>query len=230
MIDPTSDTAREAAEWTAADPEHRGRCLQDLLELADALPPNPQPPATPFPEKVVAIHDALARAGVPHAIGGAIAVAYYGVPRTTVDIDLNAFVPQERWLTVSEALSPLGIDVELDGIAARKGGRAEFQWEENPIDVFFSWDDLHEEMPRRLRFVPFAETTIPIPAPEHLIVRKAILNRPKDWLDIEQILVVMNPPDVEEIDAWLRRTTGKVDSRTQKLQKLHDQLTSSPER
>ena len=46
-----------------------------------------------FDEKIVAIEGALALADIPHAFGGANALAYYGTPRATADIDLNVFVP-----------------------------------------------------------------------------------------------------------------------------------------
>jgi hypothetical protein len=39
-------------------------------------------------------------------------------------------------------------------------------------------------MPAGVRNVPFGGATIPIVSCEHLIVRKAMLDRPKDWLDI----------------------------------------------
>jgi len=42
-----------------------------------------------LPEKVVAIDSALT--GLPHAFGGALALAYYAEPRATVDIDVNVF-------------------------------------------------------------------------------------------------------------------------------------------
>jgi hypothetical protein len=44
-------------------------------------------------------------------------------------------------------------------------------------------------MPAAVREVPFAEAMIPIVSPEHLIVRKAMLDRSKDWVDVEAILV-----------------------------------------
>ena len=37
------------------------------------------------------IADALEEAGIDYAIGGALAYAYYGIPRATNDIDLNVF-------------------------------------------------------------------------------------------------------------------------------------------
>ena len=37
--------------------------------------------------------------------------------------------------------------------------------------------------------MPFADDTVPILAPEHLAVCKAMFDRPKDWMDIEQMLI-----------------------------------------
>ncbi len=52
---------------------------------------------TTLVEKVVALSDALTTAGVPHAFGGAIALAYCTEdPRGTRDVDVNAFVPASQ--------------------------------------------------------------------------------------------------------------------------------------
>jgi len=58
---------------------------------------------------------------------------------------------------------------------------------------------------------------IPLVAPEHLVIRKAILDRPKDWHDIEQILVATNPLDLEEVESWLKRMVSEDDPRMKKL-------------
>ncbi len=75
---------------------------------------------------------------------------------------------------------------------------------EYPIHLFFSCDPLHEEMPRKVREVDFEGEAIPFVSPEHLVVRKTLLDRPKDRQDIERILV-HTPVNREEIDAWVRR-------------------------
>jgi hypothetical protein len=182
---------------------------------------SPPPEAAPsLPEKVIAIHESLAAARVPHAIGGALALAYYAEPRATIDVDVNVFVPTERWPDVRDALAPLGVDVDLDLAALERDGQARLWWDRNPIDLFFSYDLFHEEMRRRARRVPFAETTIPILAPEHLAVCKAMFNRAKDWLDIEQILVATSPLDTAAIEDWLRRMVGADDPRIARLQEI----------
>ena len=50
-------------------------------------------------------------------------------------------------------------------------------------------------MAKHARFVDFANTQIPILAPEHLIVCKVIFGRPKDWVDIEEIVAWGTPID-----------------------------------
>lgn len=203
-----SDNAHAATRWIGAAPGQRGEAIVDLLEFADALPFCARSPEIGLPEKVTAIDRGLAEAGVPHAIGGAIALAYYAEPRATVDIDVNVFVPTEEWPEVFSALGPLGVDLDADIAALRRTAEAELDWDPNPVHLFFSEDELHEAMREAVREVPFAGKTIPLVAPEHLIVRKVLLDRGKDWLDVEQILVAANPLDLTEIEGWLEKLAG----------------------
>jgi hypothetical protein len=159
------------------------------------------------PEKVLAVHRALAEAGLPHAIGGAIALSIYGAPRPTVDIDVNVFVGPERRPEVRAALDPL----PLHG---------------NPVHVFYSHDPLHDEMAKKVRQAPYAGATIPIVAPEHLVIRKAMLDRPKDWLDIEAIFVASESLDLAKVESWIRRLAGEGDPRVTKLHDLARRLLS----
>ncbi len=177
-----------------------------------------------LPQKVIAIHEALDAAKVPHAIGGALALAYYAEPRATIDVDINAFVPTERWPQVRDALSPLGVNVGVDTAALNRDGQARLWWDRNPVDLFFSYDPFHDEMRRAARRVPFAGTTIPILSPEHLAVCKAMFDRPKDWLDIEQILVATDPLDLPEIETWLEAMGGEDNPRMTRLRGILTQL------
>jgi hypothetical protein len=181
-----------------------------------------------LPEKVIAIDQALREAKIPHAIGGALALAYYAEPRATVDVDVNVFVPTDRWPEVRDTLAPLGVDVAVEPAALERDGQVRLWWERNPVDLFFSYDPFHEEMKRRARRVPFAETTIPILAPEHLAVCKAIFDRPKDWLDIEQILVATPGLDLAEIETWLRAMVGEQNPRLERLREITARLSLAP--
>lgn len=177
-----------------------------------------------LPEKVVAIHRQFEDAKVPHAIGGALALAYYAEPRVTVDIDVNVFVATDRWPQVREALAPLGVDVTLDLPVLERDGQVRLWWGRNAVDLFFSNDEFHEEMQRSARRVPFGQTRLQILSPEHLAVCKAIFDRPKDWLDIEQMLVATDPIDLAEIERLLVRMVGADDPRIEKLGEIKARL------
>ena len=178
--------------------------------------------APSLPEKVIAIHEALRAAKVPHAFGGALALAYYAEPRATIDIDLNVFLPVERWREAIEELGPLGVRItKLDENALLRNGQCRLWWERNPVDLFFSYDPIHEEMRERIRRLPFADETLPFLSPEHLAVCKAMFNRPKDWLDIEQMVIASNPRlDLDDVETWLRRMVGADDSRVRRVAEL----------
>lgn len=58
-------------------------------------------------DKLVAVHRSLDTAAVPHAFGGALALAYCTAePRATMDLDVNVFVP------------PTEVDVVASGLDA----------------------------------------------------------------------------------------------------------------
>jgi hypothetical protein len=208
-------------EWIGASAAERGAALVDLLGLADALPQGRRMEGSPsLAEKVQAVDRELGDAGIPHAIGGALAFAYYGEPRTTLDIDVNVFVSADRWPEVADAVASLVVDFDVDERELAQQKEARLVWDRNPVHLFFSYDELHAAMPSAVRRVPFAGGTMPIVSPEHLVIRKAMLDRPKDWLDIEAILVAETPFDREEVRAWLERLAGRLDPRLERFDRL----------
>jgi hypothetical protein len=170
-------------------------------------------------DKVVAVDRALTKARVPHAFGGALALAYYAEPRATVDIDVNVFVDVGRAARVAAALEPLGVDPAwADDPRLAEAGQIRTWWGRTPVDVFFAYDDFHEAMARDMRSVPFPgpdgiPVSIPVLGAEHLVACKVIFDRPKDWLDLEQMLVAVRDFDVTEARRWIERIVGEGDSR-----------------
>ena len=174
-----------------------------------------------LPEKIEAIDRELEAHRIDHAFGGALALAYYAEPRATDDIDVNVFLAPEDFGRLKDALKSLGIAAsDDDARAAHRDGQVRLWWERNPIDIFLAYDQLHEEMRQRKRMVPFGEARIPILAPEHLLACKALFDRPKDWLDIEQILLTVEDLDASDAIAWVERGVGDGDHRLTKLRGL----------
>ena len=58
-------------------------------------------------ERIVALHQLLGAADLPHAFGGALALAWCTQrARGTIDIDVNVFVPIDRLDDVVTAIVP----------------------------------------------------------------------------------------------------------------------------
>jgi hypothetical protein len=162
-------------------------------------------------EKVIAIDRCLV--DVPHAFGGALALAYYAEPRATIDIDLNVFVGVDRVQDVAEPFARIGVSMAEGLDLIHRDGQARVFWDETPIDLFFAYDAFHEAAATKRRLVPFSDATIPILAVEHLVVCKVIFNRPKDWVDIDAILAVGTAIGVAEVLRWVGRLAGDDDPR-----------------
>jgi hypothetical protein len=173
-----------------------------------------------LPEKVLAVHRELDRARVPHAFGGALALAYYAEPRATIDIDVNLFVSSSEHPRVAEVLQPVGVDAATDSFALERDGQCRIWFGRTPLDLFYAYDELHTAMAKATRRVPFADERIPILAPEHLLICKAVFDRTKDWLDIEQMVAFVDGLDVEAIERELARLVGVDDQRLARFREL----------
>jgi hypothetical protein len=171
-------------------------------------------------ERILVIDEALG--SIPHAFGGAIALAYYAEPRATIDIDLNVFVSAARYAMVAEALSRIGVATDDPEIArlVDRDGQARVMWDSTPIDLFFAYDPFHKAAGKARLVVPFGESTIPILAVEHLIVCKVIFNRSRDWVDIEAILALDTPVEAAEVFRWVGRIAGDEDARYRRIAAL----------
>lgn len=168
-------------------------------------------------QRVLAIDAALS--DVPHAFGGALALAYYAEPRATIDIDLNVFVSTKRLPDVAKPLAELGAAANDPSIAriVQRDGQVRVMWDEVPIDIFFSYDPFHEAAGKARRTVPFGDGEIPILAAEHLVVCKVVFDRPKDWVDIEAMVAAEADIDAAEVLRWVARVVGDEDPRFSRI-------------
>ena len=176
-------------------------------------------------EKILAIEHAFVDADIPHAFGGANALAYYAAPRATSDIDVNVFVPVSQAARVLEALRPLGVSVEeaRHSEAIARDEQVRLHWDATPIDVFFSYDDLHKSSMKRRRVVDFGGEEIHVLTAEDLITYKVIFDREKDWRDIAEVVFASGDPlDVDYIRGWLRRIFPEDDARLRRLDRVVD--------
>jgi hypothetical protein len=170
-------------------------------------------------DRLVAVHDGLSAAAIPHAIGGAIALGYCVLEaRATQDVDVNVFVTPDRTKDVFAALPQevtfSGLDVER----AEREGQVRLWWDVTPIDLFLNVLPFHENVQKNIRHVTLGAHTIPVLSCTALAVFKAMFDRPRDWVDIEA-MVEARSLEIDEARRWLVEMVG-ADARAEKLAAL----------
>lgn len=148
--------------------------------------------------------DRLEEAGLPYAIGGALALGVWGAPRMTKDVDLSIFAP-DRFDEVSDALERAGMI--FDRVAAPKTidriGMFNGKLAGLVVDVFVSRHPHMSEMERRRVRVDAQDGThLYFITAEDLCVLKLLYGRPKDIGDLERLFAT-RAIDLGYVRRWL---------------------------
>lgn len=72
-------------------------------------------------QRAIQIADAFERESIPYAIGGALVVGIWGIPRGTVDVDVNVFVEPEELDPVLNILRQVGMTFDATRAPLRSG-------------------------------------------------------------------------------------------------------------
>lgn len=138
-----------------------------------------------------------------YAVIGGIANQRWGVPRLTHDVDIKVLVPNLDYSTIRTALradfaergrphvplNPLVVDVVIG---------------EATVDFLLAIPGYDEQVVTRAVQHELDDLSIWLCLPEDLIVQKAVAGRPKDWVDIEGILVEQHGKlNLAYLEDWL---------------------------
>ena len=179
-------------------------------------------------ELMFAVHDSLERAGMPHAVGGAIALGYCTLdPRGTRDVDFNVFVGTDRAREVLAAL-PDAVEVDSERLERlERDGQVRLRSGATPVDLFLNVLPFHDHVARHIRRVPFEGRSIPILSCTALVVFKAMFDRTQDWADIEAMVEARSFDPVEATE-WIRQMLGE-DRRIEQLAAAQERRRSQAE-
>ncbi|HEY4689689.1 MAG TPA: nucleotidyltransferase [Anaerolineae bacterium] len=145
----------------------------------------------------------LERHGYRYAIIGGIAQSQWGTPRYTHDVDLKVLVPNINYDAVRTALraafpnrarehvpeNPLIVAVDIDGII---------------VDFLLALPGYEELIIERAVQRDLGGWTAWICSAEDLIIQKVVAGRPKDWLDVEDLLHIQRGQlDEAYLEEWL---------------------------
>ena len=160
---------------------------------------------------------ALDQLGIDYLVGGSFASSHYGVPRSTLDVDLVAAVERDDVSGLAQQLSgEFYVDAQLTLEAVQRGGTFNIIHRETmfKVDVFMMQRDEWsiEEMRRaRTETVIGAEGPVQIrfATPEDTLLHKLVWYRLGDessdrqWDDVRGLMMVHGPRlDDDYLDLW----------------------------
>lgn len=144
---------------------------------------------------------------VSYAIGGALALGFYAVPRATVDVDINIFVdPRTQLPLILDVLESAGFSADAEPYILAEQAVQEGQFRGRVsglrVDVFVPAIPYYASLAERRRQVTLLGHPVRILGPEDLVVLKMVFYRRKDLADVEAVL-----RDQEHLDRnFVRRT------------------------
>jgi hypothetical protein len=172
--------------------------------------------------------EALERSGFDYAIGGALALAYWGVPRATVDVDIGISAEPMQLPDLFAALRSAGCELDMDR-AAQAAARGDFGCRLHGIriDVFLPVLPLaRAALERRVR-MPFGDTFVWIVTAEDAAIFKLLFGRTKDVADLERLFAVQRDRlDFAYIDSWIAVLFAEDDPRRAMYHSLRASLRS----
>jgi hypothetical protein len=133
--------------------------------------------------------------GQNYALGGAIALGYWGVPRGTVDVDVTVYLPPERPSECIWLLQEIGCDFSASEASEslREHGFCRVAFSGVRVDVFLPIVPFYEVAQRRRQKVELEGQSVTVWDAESLAIFKMMFFRRKDLADIEQILRTQGP-------------------------------------
>lgn len=172
------------------------------------------------PDQVaIELVEALTDAGMSSAIGGALALGFFGEPRGTKDVDLDVFVGEDRYEEMFDVLERAGCTFDRDACRrqARDGNTIVVVKDGFRVDLFVPTIPFYAEAEARRTFVTLRGRRVPILSAECLCVFKLLFFRPKDLLDIEKMVALQQDAlDHAYVRRWIVAMVGEDDPRVER--------------
>jgi hypothetical protein len=162
--------------------------------------------------------------GIPYALGGALAYGIWGIPRATLDVDINVFIEDDELGKLADALSALGIATETERLRRESAARGLMvvHFGSYRIDLFTPSIAFSREAQRTRRQIQIEGRSVYFLSAEALSVFKLLFFRPKDIVDLERLVEVQG----EQLDtAYVRRELAAMMGEEDERVRRWDQLT-----
>ena len=163
---------------------------------------------SPLLAPLAALQRLLARFDDQGIIISDVAASLLGKPRLTADVDAVILLSVEDLPLLMEAAAQQGLVARITGAEefARRHRVLLLRHQESGINVDISLGILPFEVEAVERSVihEVGSLAIRLPTPEDLIIFKAVAHRPKDLMDIRELLESHPDLDRERVRHWVR--------------------------
>jgi len=151
------------------------------------------------------------RLELPYAVIGGIAVRAYAIPRPTFDVDFTVAVSRERLAEVYSAVEDEGYTIPdsyqsgwVDSIAGMPLVKFRFYVKDRGVDadIFLAETPFQRELLNRRRVVETPDGTCWLASPEDIVLLKLLASRPRDFVDVQDVLFTQGQLDEEYMRKW----------------------------
>lgn len=164
---------------------------------------------------------------------GGLAVRVYAIPRFTNDVDLTISLSRDELPALFASLQSIGCEIPapywtgwLDSVAGLPLFKVELSGQDRSIeiDLFVAETDFQKSLIQRRQLVQVGSEQIAFISPEDLILLKLIASRPRELIDVQDILFTMGQLDNHYLKRW-----AQVLSVTEALQQALAQAQAEPD-
>ena len=164
---------------------------------------------------------------VKYVVMGGVAVRVYGIPRPTHDVDFTVALKRDNLPDFFDRATQSGYTIAepylqgwVDQVAGMPLIKVRLYLEEHSVDVdiFLAESAFQESVLARRRCEDLDAGAIWFVSPEDLILLKLIAGRPRDYLDVQDVLFTQARLD----ETYLRRWAGELGVSEQLEKALQD--------
>jgi len=162
---------------------------------------------------------------IPYAVMGGLAVRVYALPRPTQDVDITVSLSPDQSLELLDIVERAGFDVpetyrkgwtDQEGkMPLVKVGRYVGDHRID-VDVFLTHSKFQQSMMARRCAVTLEEREVWLVSPEDLLLLKLAAGRPRDKIDVQDLLFTLGDLDEAYMRKWAEKL-GVADSLQQAL-------------
>lgn len=156
--------------------------------------------------------DLLETRGIQYAVMGGLAVRALALPRPTNDVDITIALPHVALLELLRFIGGEGIEVPevyrngwLDRVAGMPLLKLKTYLDREhfvDLDIFVAESEFQMSLVARRISAEIDERQIWIVTPEDLVLLKLLANRPRDHIDVADILFIQGQLDEDYLKNW----------------------------